>query len=146
MKITVWLVTWERATWITLAEAVALGALIVVQGSALAHLVGLPILAHLGYTALTSLPLGEIPGAPDGAKQLRRNQDLRSRVVGFLNEVRRVEAFAQQAEVGGRPRADLEKDLHWARQRMMTAANEVAKAAGRAGPAETLPGEVPQRS
>ena len=144
MKITVWLVTWERGTWITLAEVVALGVLIVAQGSSVPQLVGLAILAHLGYTALTSLPLGEIPGAPTGAKRLRRNQDLRSRVVGFLNEVRRVESYAQQAEVGGRPKRELEKDLHWARQRMMTAAAEVAKAAGRPGPADVQPEELPE--
>jgi hypothetical protein len=146
MKIRLWLVTWERGTWITLAEIVALGLLMVAQGTAVTQLVGLAILAHLGYTALTSLPLGEIPGAPDGAKRLRRNQDLRSRVVGFLNEVRRVESYVQQAEVGGRPRGELDKDLHWARQRMMNAAAEVAKAAGRPVSADALPEEVPERS
>lgn len=146
MKIRVWLVTWERGTWITLAEIVALALLIVWGGTTMVAVVGLPILAHLGYTALTSLPLGAIPSAPVGAKRLRRNQDLRSRVVGFLNEVRRVESYALQAEVGGRPLGEIEKDLHWARQRMMNAAAEVARAAGRPGFAEALPAKAPERS
>lgn len=124
--------TWERSTWITAVEMLGLGiVLLTSSGTAIALVVGLPLLAHLGYTALTSLPLGAIPGPPAGAKQLRRNQDLRSRIVGFLNEIRRVEEYAQQAEVLGRPRKEVEQDLRWAKQRMMAAAAEVAKVAGR---------------
>lgn len=141
MKLRIWLVTWERDTWITAAEILALGVVLLTSsGTVVALVVGLPLLAHLGYTALTSLPLGEIPGAPVGAKRLRRNQDLRSRVVGFLNEMRRVEEYAEQAEVSGRPRHEVERDLRWAKQRMMTAAAEVTKAAGRLSASE--PGKV----
>lgn len=140
MKLRIWLVTWERDTWITLAEILALGVVLLTSsGTLVAVGVGLPLLAHLGYTALTSLPLGAIPGAPIGAKRLRKNQDLRSRVVGFLNEMRRVEETAEQAEVSGRPRHEVEKDLRWAKQRMMTAAAEVARVAGRPSGSEPSP-------
>jgi hypothetical protein len=134
------LVTWERGTWITLAEIVALALTLAGDGTVIALVVGLPVLAHLGYTALTSLPLGAIPGPPVGAKQLRRNQDLRTRVVGFLNEMRRVQEFAQQGEVSGRPRSEVEKDLRWATQRMMAAAAEVANVAGRLSASDTPSG------
>ncbi len=89
------------------------------------------LLAHLGYTAMTGLPVGTIPGRPEGAARERRNLDLRSRVVGFLNEVRRVEAYAERARVSGLPPAEVERSLYSAQQRMMSAAAEVAKASGR---------------
>jgi hypothetical protein len=135
MKITVWLLTRERATWITGAETLGLLLVVLTAPGALTRLVGVALLAHVSYKALTSLPMGQVPGRPDNSKAVRRNLDLRSRVVGFLNEMRRAEDYAHQATVGGRPRADLDRDLAWARKRMMVAAAEVAKAAGR--PAKT---------
>ncbi len=81
--------------------------------------------------AMTSLPVWTIPGKPEGAKQERRNQDLRSRVVGFLNEVRRAEEYAQRARVAGWPRADVEANMRGAHDRMMAAAAAVAKDLGR---------------
>jgi hypothetical protein len=133
MKITVWLLTRERATWITGAETLGILLVVLTAPGGLTRLVAVALLAHVSYKALTSLPMGQIPGRPDGTKAIRRNQDLRSRVVGFLNEMRRAEDFAHQVDVGGRPRADVERHLAWARQRMMAAAAEVAKAAGRPG-------------
>jgi hypothetical protein len=131
MKITVWLLTRERATWITGVETLGILLVVLTAPGVIARLVAVALLAHVSYRALTSLPMGQVPGRPDGAKAIRRNQDLRSRVVGFLNEMRRAEDFAHQVDLGGRPRADVEKHLAWARQRMMAAAAEVAKAAGR---------------
>jgi hypothetical protein len=131
MKITVWLLTRERATWITGAEALGIFLVVLTAPGVLTRLVAVGLLAHVSYKALTSLPMGQVPGRPDGTKAIRRNQDLRSRVVGFLNEMRRAEDFAHQVDMGGRPRADVERHLAWARQRMMAAAAEVAKAAGR---------------
>lgn len=101
--------------------------------------VGLPLLTHLGYKALTSLPMGEVPGRPEGAKRERRNQDLRSRVVVFLNEVRRVEEFAQRAKLAGHPTRELESTLRSAQQRMMAAAAQVAKETGRSALATDPP-------
>jgi len=132
MKITVWLLTRERATWITGVETLGILLVVLTAPGVLTRLVAVALLAHVSYQALTSLPMGQVPGRPNGAKAIRRNQDLRSRVVGFLNEIRRAEDYAHQATVGGRPRADLERDLAWARKRMMAAAAEVAKTAGRA--------------
>jgi hypothetical protein len=131
MKITVWLLTRERATWITGVEALVILLVLLTAPGVLGRVVAVALLAHVSYKALTSLPMGQVPGRPDGSKAIRRNQDLRSRVVGFLSEIRRAEDYAHQADVGGRPRADVEKDLAWARKRMMAAAAEVAKAAGR---------------
>jgi hypothetical protein len=131
MKITVWLLTRERATWITGAETLGILLVVLTATGGLTRLMAVALLAHVSYKALTSLPMGQVPGRPDGAKAVRRNQDLRSRVVGFLNEIRRAEDYAHQATVGGRPRADLERDIAWARKRMMAAAAEVAKTAGR---------------
>lgn len=93
---------------------------------------GLLVLAHVGYRALTSLPLGQVPGRPPGA-QTRSNLHLRSRIVGFLNEVRRVEDYVARARTAGRPRAEVETHLRTAERRLMAAAAEVAKVTGRAG-------------
>lgn len=134
MKITVWLLTRERATWITGAETLGILLVVLTAPGVLTRLVAVALLAHVSYKALTSLPMGLVPGRPDGTKAIRRNQDLRTRVVGFLNEMRRAEDYAHQATVGGRPRAEFERDMAWARKRMMAAAAEVAKTAGR--PAE----------
>jgi hypothetical protein len=131
MKITIWLATRERDTWITAAEIFALATvLLYAPGTTIRLLVGLPLLAHLGYKALTSLPMGMVPGRPPGGKE-RRNQDLRTQVVGFLNEVRRVEEYAQRAVTAGRPHEEVENNLRSAEERMMAAAAEVAKVAGR---------------
>ena len=130
MKLRIWLVTWDRETWFTGAEITGLGLLLVAGSETLRTLLGLPLLAHLGYRALTSLPLGRIPGPPEGAKQVRENQDLRSRVVGFLNEMRRVEDIAHQGRLGARTPHIVERDLIYAKKRMMAAANEVVRAAG----------------
>jgi hypothetical protein len=91
--------------------------------------IGLPLLGHLGYRTLTSLPIGQVPGKPMGVARQRKNQRLRSRVVAFLNEVRRVEDYALRATASD----DVQANLSHARARMMVAAGEVAKVAGRFG-------------
>lgn len=132
MKITVWLVTRTRETWMTSAELGVLALLLYWgPGVLVRFLIGLPLLVHVGYTALTGLPMGQIPGRPDGARQTRRNQDLRSSVVGFLNEVRRAEDHAQHAVAAGRPTNELAHYRQAAGKRMMAAAVEVVKATGR---------------
>ena len=133
MKISIWMASRDRDTWILAAEIFVLAlVLFYAPGTTIRVLLGLPLLVHVGYRALTSLPLGMIPGRPPGAKE-RRNQDLRSRVVGFLNEVRRVEEYAERAQVAGRPPAEVENNLRSAEKRLMAAAAEVVKVAGRNG-------------
>jgi hypothetical protein len=132
MKITVWMVTRTRETWITSAELLVLGLVLYSgPGAVIRLLIGLPLLVHVGYTALTALPMGLIPGRPVGTTLERRNQNLRSSVIGFLNEVRRVEDHAQRASVAGRPPAELDEYLRTAGKRMMSAAAEVVKVTGR---------------
>lgn len=132
MKITVWLVTRTRETWITSAELGTLALMLYWGPGVLVRLlIGVPLLVHVGYTALTGLPIGKIPGRPDGVRQTRRNQDLRSSVVGFLNEVRRAEDQAQRALASGRPVTELAHYRQTAGKRMMAAAVEVVKATGR---------------
>jgi hypothetical protein len=134
MKITVWLVTRERDTWITGAEILVLALLLLAAPGPLVRLwIGLPILAHLGYRALTSLPLGQVPGRPVGVARQRRNQHLRTRIVAFLNEVRRAENYALRATDAGQIPAEIEENLRSAERRMMLAAGEVARVAGRFG-------------
>lgn len=131
MKVTVWLATRDRWTWIAAAEAFGLAVVLFAGPSTVLRvLIGLPLLAHLGYSAMTSVPVGTIPGRPAGQRE-RRNQELRSRVVGFLNEVRRVEEYAQQARTAGLPRQEVEQNLRAAQERMMVAAAQVAKVTGR---------------
>jgi hypothetical protein len=130
MRITVRLVTWDRATWITGAEVVLLALLLTAASSALRLWLGLPVLGHLGYRALTSLPIGQVPGRPAGMARQRRNLQLRTRVVAFLNEVRRAESYA--ASTGGAP-GEAEANLDVARARIVAAAEEVADVAGRFG-------------
>lgn len=132
IKISVWLLTRERSTWIGGAEILILAWVVISgPGTLLRLVVGLPVLAHLGYTALTSLPMGSVPGRPVGTKQYRRNQDLRSRVVGFLNEVRRVEEYTQRAHNAGWSKEEVAQDLRAARERIMNAAAQVAAVTGR---------------
>lgn len=128
-----WIVTRDRRTWITAAEIVGL-ALVLLAGSWLVRLtLGLPLLAHLGWSALTSVPVGMIPGPPPGVGERRRNYHLRYRVVAFLNEVQRVERFVQQAREEKLPRPQVEKSLRSAERRILATAAEVAKVLGRNG-------------
>ena len=127
-----WLVTREPGTWITAAEVLVLCTVLVTpSGPVVRLLLGVPLLMHVGYKALTSLPMGSVPGRPPGGRQ-RRHYDLRARVVRFLAEVKRVEGFAQQAEVAGLPEREVREYLFAAQRRVMAAAREVAKETGRA--------------
>jgi len=131
MKITVWLVTRDRATWIAAAEILGLAVLLTLATeSTLARLLGFGLISHLGYTAMTGLPMGSIPGRPAGG-QARRNLDLRAEVVAFLREVRRVDEFAQRAVVAGLPTQEIETNLRTGEQRVMAAAARVAKVSRR---------------
>ncbi|MDH3207085.1 MAG: hypothetical protein OEO79_10755 [Gemmatimonadota bacterium] len=142
MRITVWLAARERDTWVTGAEALALALILWTGPGGLVRLgIGLPLLAHIAYRALTSLPMGAVPRRPERG-QARSHYDLRARIVRFLDEVRRAEDFAQRARVGGSSKAELEQQLWAAQQRVMLAATEVAKATGQAGQAD-LPTAAP---
>ena len=136
MKIRIWLVTRDRETWITAAEILVLALVLLAIPGTVVRLVGFVVLAHLGYQGLTSLPLGMIPGRPEGASQHRRNQDLRSRIVGFLNTVRNVEEYAQRVRLASGPDAEMDRSLRAAHMRVMNSAADVVKAMGK-GPADT---------
>ena len=131
MNIRIWLVTRERHTWITGTEVLALALVLLAVPGTILRLLGFVLLARLGYKALTSLPLGMIPGRPLGTKAHRRNQDLRSRVVVFLSVVRNVEEYAQRIRLSGIPTVETDKNLRSAQQRVMSAAADVAKSMGR---------------
>lgn len=137
MKVRIWLVTLERSTWITGAELIGLTAILLAGPPWYVRLlIGIPLLVHVGYHALTSLPLGMVPRRPDDTRAPhRRNQDLRSRVIGFLNDIRNIEAYAQRAAMGDMPRADVEVTLRKAQEKMMRAAAEMVTVVGRS----TLP-------
>jgi hypothetical protein len=85
------------------------------------------------WTVARSLPLGQVPGRPVGVARQRRNQHLRTRVVAFLNEVRRAENYALRASNVNEIPGELEENLRSAERRMMVAASEVARVAGRFG-------------
>ena len=132
MKITIWLARWDRPTWIASAEILGLAWVVLTgPGTFIRLLVGVPLLAHLGYTAVTGLPIGMIPGRPSDKAPHRRNLDLRSTIVVFLNEVRRVESFAQRAKDSGMPRHEVEESLRAAHERIMAAAAQVVSMTGR---------------
>lgn len=107
--------------------------LILSPGGWMALLVGVPVLGHLGWSALTSVPVGAVPGPPPGISERRRNHHLRYRVVGFLNEVQRVEEFVQGAKAAGLPRHEVERSLRSAEHRLRSTAAEVVKVLGQAG-------------
>ncbi len=132
MKITVWLGSRDRATWIALSETLMLVYLMFHPSLVFRLAVGLPLLLHLGYTGMTSLPMGMIPSRPEGSKQARRNQDLRSWVVRFLNEVKELEDYLWRARSSDSSPAEMSEKLRRGRQRVMAAASEVAKAVGSA--------------
>lgn len=109
-----------------------LGYLLFQPGLVFRLLVGLPLLAHLGYTGMIPLPMGLIPRHPDGSKQARRNQDLRSWVVRFLNEVREFEDYLWRARSADSSSAEVSEKLRLGRQRVMAVASQVARAGGSA--------------
>jgi hypothetical protein len=134
IRITIWLATREPATWVTAAEVLLLGlVLFVADAPAIRLWIGLPLLGHLGYKALTSLPMGQVPGRPAGASRKRRNLTLRSQVMAFLDEVRQAEKCAQHARTIPPPRGEVEEEMRRAARRVMAAAAEVVKATGRYG-------------
>jgi hypothetical protein len=131
MRITVWMLTRERRTWLTAAEILVVGLIVLIAPAAVVRLlIGLPIVVHLGYQALTSLPMGVVPRRKEGGVH-RRRYDLRARVVRFLDEVKRVEDYADRARISGLKEDDVEDYLHVAQRRVMTAAAAVAQATGR---------------
>jgi hypothetical protein len=131
MRITVWMMTRERRTWLTGAQVLVLGLIVVSAPTAPVRLlIGLPLVVYLGYQALTSLPLGLVPRRKEGGVH-RRRYDLRSRVVRFLDEVRRVEDYADRARISGLKEQDVEEYLNVAQRRVMSAAASVAQATGR---------------
>lgn len=141
MRITVWLAAREFDTWITGAEVLVLALILWAGPGGLIRLgLGLPLLAHVGYRALTSLPMGAVPRRPERG-QARRRYDLRARIVRFLDEVRRAEDFAERARVGGSSKGELEQQLWAAQKRVMSAASEVAKATGQAVTTDLPAGE-----
>jgi hypothetical protein len=131
MKITVWLAARDRWTWIAAAEMLGLAVLLTMAvESSIARLLGFALLGHLGYSALTGLPMGEIPGRPRGGQQ-RRNLDLRAKVVVFLREIRRLEEYVQRARLSGWSHTEIQTNLQASEQRMIAAAADVAKVARR---------------
>lgn len=129
-----WIAVRERSTWILAGEIGVLAiVLLTAPGGWIALLVGIPVLGHLGWSALTSVPTGAVPGPPAGLSERRRNHHLRYRVVAFLNEVQRVEDFAQRARTAGLPRAEVARNLNSAEQRLRDTAAEVVKVAGQLG-------------
>jgi len=130
VKVTVWLLTRERETWITGVEVLLLGIVLIVPSNVLVRLLfGIPLLVHVGYRALTSLPMGSVPGRPPRGQQ-RRRYDLRVRVVRFLEEVKRLEDYAQQAEVAQLPEREVREVMFTGQQRVMAAARQVARQTG----------------
>ena len=131
MKFSIWLVTRERQTWIAAAEVLGLMAILwTATESLLPRLVGFALVAHLGYTAMTGVPIGRIPGRPPRG-QPRRNLDLRAQVGAFLREVRRVDEYAQRSRVAARPPDQQDEGLRSGEHRLMAAAARVAKVATR---------------
>lgn len=120
--------------WVTVTEVLVLSlVLLTAPGMIVRLVVGLPIVVHLGWTALTSVPLGAVPGPPTGAGERRRNYQLRYRVVAFLNEVQRVEKYVQEAQAIGLSREEMEKNLRVAEKRIRATAAEVVDMTGRIG-------------
>lgn len=93
--------------------------------------VGIPLLTHLGYRALTSMPVGRIPGRPAGTARQRRNLALRARVVALLEEVKSVEAYAQRARRSGLAPSDVAERLREAEGRIMSTAADIVRHTGR---------------
>jgi len=118
--------------------------LLLQPGLAIRLFVGLPVVAHLGYRAATALPMGMIPGRPEGSKQVRRNQDLRSWIVRFLNEVKELEDYLARARTGNWTAPEVEERIRVGRQKVMAAATKVAEAVGRT-PAKPEEDQMPGR-
>ena len=132
MKTTNWLARVERATWVAAVEAAALTLILFAGPSTSVRLfVGVPMLAHLAWTAFARPSLEQPSHGSQGATGVRRNDYLRTSVVGFLAEVRRVEAYAQRARSAGLSGETVELSLERGERRIMAAASVVAKVTGR---------------
>lgn len=118
--------------WVTVAEALYLALLLVIgPGVWVRVVIGLPILAHLAYTRLASLPRDEEPTLPKSVDGRRRNYELRKRVEEFLNEVKRMERYAVRAKAAGLPRSEVEDNLRSVEKRLHATVAEVPKVVGR---------------
>jgi hypothetical protein len=123
-----------QRTWLTLLEAGAIAALLLLAPApALRVLLGLPLLAHLAWTVLTSVPVGRIPGPPPGVGERRRNHRLRYRVVEFLREVKRLEAYARRAPEAKVPRAEVDREFKATEERLRHIVSEILRVAGQTG-------------
>jgi hypothetical protein len=62
----------KHRTWVTTAETLALVAILVAVPSTLLRvLLGIPIVLHLGWSVMTSVPVGGVPGPPPGVGERR---------------------------------------------------------------------------
>ena len=88
-------------------------------------------MAQLAWTAFARAT-PEVPSdGSQGAAGVRKNDYLRTSVVGLLAEVRRVEDYAQRARGAGLSSETVELSLERGERRIMAAASLVAKVTGR---------------
>lgn len=121
-------------TALTVLEVLALAAVLLLAPSpALRVVLGLPLILHLGWRVISSVPVGGIPGPPPGVGERRRNHRLRYRVVEFLREVKRIEAYARQAGDGAVAPREVESNLRGAERRLHDIIGEMIRVAGQAG-------------
>lgn len=123
----------ETRTWITTVEVLALSALLLFAPSPLLRVaLGIPIALHLGWSVISGMPTGGIPGPPPGVGERRRNHRLRYRVAEFLREVKRLDAFARQA-TDERSAQTAERAVRGTEQRLRDIVGEIVRVAGQSG-------------
>jgi hypothetical protein len=126
--------TTEKRTWVTAGEVLALAGLLAFAPPTLfSMLLGLPLALHLGWSVLTSVPIGAIPGPPPGIGERRQNHQLRYRVVEFTREVQRLEAYARRLDGNTTPPKQLARDLRKAEERLHNVVSEAVRAVGQSG-------------
>lgn len=125
----------ETRTWMTTVEVLALSALLLFAPSALLRVaLGIPITLHLGWSVISQASAGgRIAGPPPGVGERRRNHRLRYRVVEFLREVKRLEAFARQATTDERSADTAERAVRGTEQRLRDIVGEIVRVAGQSG-------------
>jgi hypothetical protein len=124
----------ERGTMITIAEVAVLVVLLLLDAPSTARiLVGIPLVLHLGWSAVTSLPIGRVPGPPPGVGERRRKHLLRYQVVAFLDYVQKVESLVEERNGSTKPRRSVERELEAAEHRLKEIAGDIVKVAGRTG-------------
>ena len=131
MKLSIWLRTRDQDTWIVTIEAVLIGFVLLVEPSPYARLLAVALLGHLAWVTTDLLRMTRNGRSRAGSRAVRANHELRTHVIHFLREIKRVEAFRRRAAASPLSSEQVNERIVAAQLQILTAASKAAKVVGR---------------